>query len=76
MGNADHADIGHCRMRTALIVRLARGDLESPSQDRFATATDDPHTSDLVDGARSKTCTDACIIGDNKIARHELAPFH
>jgi hypothetical protein len=59
MGNADHADIVHCRMRTELIVHLARGDLASPSQDRFATATDDPHTSVRTDDAEftgEKTC--------------------
>ena len=56
MGNADHADIVHCRMRTEQIVRLARGSLVSPSQDRFATAIDDPHTSNVVNDARINAC--------------------
>jgi hypothetical protein len=76
MGNADHADIVHCRMRTELIVRLARGSLTSPSQDRFATATDDPHTSDVVDDARINACINARVIGDKKTSRRELAPVH
>lgn len=49
MGNANHADIVYCRIRAELIVRLAQVDLMSTSQDRFATATDDPHVSVLTD---------------------------
>ena len=66
MGNADHADIVHCRMRAELIVHLARVDLESTSQDRFATATDDPHVSVLTE--------DAEITGEKKAFRRERAP--
>lgn len=51
MGNADHADIVHCRIRAELIRHLARVDLESTSEDRCATATDDPHVSALIDDA-------------------------
>jgi hypothetical protein len=51
MGNADHADIVHCRIRAELVCHLARVDLVSTSQDRCATATDDPHLSVLTDDA-------------------------
>ena len=63
-------------MRTELLVRLARGSLASPSQDRLATATDDPRTSDFVDDAGINACINACVIGDNSTSRRELAPVH
>jgi len=59
MGNADHADIVHCRMCAELVFHLARVDLVSTSQGRFATATDNPHVSALID--------------DPEIAREEKA---
>ena len=51
MGNADHADIVHCRIRAELVLHFARVDLISTAQDRFATVTDDPHVSVLIGDA-------------------------
>ncbi len=66
MGNADHADIVHCRMRTELTCRLARVDPVSTSQDRIATTTDDPRTSVRTDEAE--------IIGEKTSCRRREAP--
>jgi hypothetical protein len=48
LGNTDHADIVDLRMRTEPVLRFAWVDLISTAQDRFATATNDPHASVLI----------------------------
>lgn len=51
VGNTDHADIVHCRIRVEQMCRLAVVALVSTSQVRRATATDAPHVSVLTANA-------------------------